>query len=293
MSSGVIVHAFKNAGYDYATIPTWLTGGLAFPIDEIEEEESLSLNEGSVIHDRASLEAYQWQNPDQCDYSVYDKLAKELPEGMKLIGCGLCGVLENVTRLVGYDNLCFMTIEDEELVADIFKEVGSRLVRHYEILANHDTIGTCVSNDDWGFKSQLMFSPDMFRKFVFPWHKKIVETIHAAGKPAILHSCGNLDLVMDEIIDYLGYDAKHSYEDNIISVEDAYDKWGDRIAILGGFDLDFLCRSTPELIKERATKLVEKTSEKGGYALGSGNSIPDFVPLENYEAMINVVNQMK
>ncbi len=268
-----------------------MTKGLAFPNGEVEKEASVSANEGSVITDRASFETYKWQNPDECDYSAYDKISKEVPEGMKLIGCGPGGVLENVTSLVGYDNLCFMTIEDEELVADIFKEVGSRLVRHYEILGTYDEIGALISNDDWGFKSQLMFSPDMFRQYVFPWHKKIVEAIHNSGKPAILHSCGNLDLIMDEIIDDLGYDGKHSYEDNIIAVEDAYDKWGDRIAILGGLDLDYLCRSTPEEVNKRSKALFAKTAEKGGYALGSGNSIPDYVPYENYVAMISAINE--
>ena len=73
-----------------------------------------------------------------------------------------------------------------------------------------------------------------------------MEEIHAAGKPAILHSCGNLLDVMDDIIDEMGYDGKHSYEDAIQSVEDAYEAYHERIAILGGFDLDFVVRSAPE-----------------------------------------------
>jgi uroporphyrinogen decarboxylase len=32
--------------------------------------------------------------------------------------------------------------------------------------------------------------------------------------------------------------------------------------------------------------MLEQTSAKGGYALGSGNSIPYYVPQENYLAMI-------
>ncbi len=283
------IQAFKNGGYDYATIPHPV-GSLNFPKDNIDRDKSISLNDGVMITDRESFEKYPWQDVNENCYNVYDDIKDDIPDGMKLIAWGPGGVLENVIGLVGYDNLCFMTIEDEKLVEDLFNEVGSRIVKHYEICGKFDTIGALISNDDWGFKSQLMFSPDMFRKYVFPWHKKIVETIHNYGKPAILHSCGNLDLVMDEIIDDLGYDAKHSYEDNIIKVEDAYDKWGGRIAILGGIDLDFLCRSTPKKIIARSKKLFAKTAEKGGYALGSGNSIPSYVPKENYYAMISAIN---
>jgi uroporphyrinogen decarboxylase len=55
---------------------------------------------------------------------------------------------------------------------------------------------------------------------------------------------------------------------------------------VGGIDMDFLARKSPEEVKLRARKLLEKTFDTGGFALGSGNSIPDFVPVENYLAMI-------
>jgi uroporphyrinogen decarboxylase len=32
--------------------------------------------------------------------------------------------------------------------------------------------------------------------------------------------------------------------------------------------------------------MLHMTKETGGYALGSGNSIPDYVPLENYKALL-------
>ena len=91
---------------------------------------------------------------------------------------------------------------------------------------------------------------------------------------------------MDVIIDDLKLDGKHSFEDGIYPVEDAWDWWSDRIAIMGGIDVDFLARKTPEEIYQRSLRLLEKTSGSGGFALGSGNSIPEFIPRENYLAML-------
>ena len=96
---------------------------------------------------------------------------------------------------------------------------------------------------------------------------------------------------MEDIIEDIKYDGKHSYEDVILTVEEAYEKWGGRIAILGGIDLDFVCRSTPEQIKARAKAMLERTKERGGYALGTGNSVPEYVPWENYFAMISAINE--
>jgi uroporphyrinogen decarboxylase len=154
-------------------------------------------------------------------------------------------------------------------------------------------VGALVSNDDWGFKTQTMMAPSDMRKYVVPWHKKIAEVIHKAGKPAILHSCGNFKYIMDDIIEDIQYDAKHSFEDTIMPVEVAYETYGSRIAILGGLDVNFICRSSPDVIKKRAFSMLERAKGKGGYALGTGNSVPDYIPLENYLAMISVINDFE
>ncbi|MDD3663297.1 MAG: uroporphyrinogen decarboxylase family protein [Candidatus Pacebacteria bacterium] len=205
---------------------------------------------------------------------------------MKLMIMGPGGVLENAIALTGYENLCFMIKDNEPLAKAIFDKVGSILVRYYEICAPFDTVGALMSNDDWGFKGQTMLSTEDMRKYVFGWHKKIVEKIHERNKPAILHSCGDLGKVMDDVIDDMKFDAKHSYEDNIMPVEKIYDLYSERIAILGGIDMDFLCREEPEMIFNRSYEMLEKSTVNGGYALGSGNSIPCYVPHKNFYSMI-------
>jgi len=284
------INAFKHAGYDYYTINS---PGFSFKIDKhrTSDQKSISMNHDAPICDEETFDAYEWESPDDYDYDYLAKLESLLPEGMKLVMWGPGGVLENVTSLLGFDQLCYLIADDEPFVQKMFDAVGSRLLRYYEICAKYDSIGALISNDDWGFNTQTMLKPADMRKFVFPWHKKIVEAIHAQGKPAILHSCGNLKDVMDDIIYDMKYDAKHSYEDNITPVEEAYELWGDKIAILGGLDLNFICTATPEEVYNRSVKMLERTAARGGYALGSGNSIPEYVPEENFLAMLAAVNQ--
>ena len=278
-----VIEAFQRAGYDYAS---FLVPGFEFPQGDFHKEASRSLNEGALIHDRTSFEAYPWPDPHTADYAILDRLAPHLPKGMKLIAFAPDGVLEIAMSLVGFENLCYLTVDDQDLAGDIFEAVGSRLVEFYRLCAAHDSVGAILSNDDWGFKSQTMLSPGAMRRLVFPWHKKIVETAHAVGKPAILHSCGCLNEVMDDIIEDMRYDGKHSYEDVIQPVESAYDQYHKRIAILGGIDLDFLCRSTPEAVYQRSREMLARTERDGAYALGTGNSVPEYVPDENFFAMI-------
>ena len=281
------VKAFGTLGYDYATVHA---SEFRFPMPEPHRGKSFSLNETFVISDRESFDKYPWPNAADFDYSMLKDLEPDLPGGMKLLVMGSGGVLENAIRLIGYDNLCFMLYDNEPLLADVFEKVGKGFVDYYRMSAAYDSVGMLISNDDWGFNRQTMLPPEVMRKYVFPWHKEIVKVIHAAGKPALLHSCGNFSQILDDLFD-MGFDARHSYEDNILPVEEAYDIFACKMAVLGGIDLDFLCQSDPETIKERSRKMLAIGRTKGGYALGSGNSIPDFCPTDNYLAMISVADE--
>lgn len=280
----VCIKAYHKAGYDYTTL---LGSDFGFPINDFESKKSRSANSGSIITNRDEFNRYEWPEPSSFDYSRLEKCGEILPDGMKIIVWGPNGVLENVTNLVGYDNLCYMLSEDPGLAADIFDAVGSRLNEYYEICSRYPTVGALISNDDWGFHTQTLLSPKDLRKYVFPYHKRIVRTIHEAGKPAILHSCGQLSEVMDDIIGDMEYDGKHSYEDSILPVEEAYIRYHDKIAVIGGIDLDFICRETPENVEKRCRAMIELTNGCTGYALGTGNSVPEYVPVENYFAMLH------
>jgi len=288
-----LADVYAALGYDYVSE---VASDFGFPSTQGSrrgDAKTFSLNDSPVITDRESFGAYQWMDPKACDYS---RLEDGLPPGMKRMVRGPCGVLENAIRLVGYDNLCLMLYDDPGLASDIFEKVGSGLLEYYRMALRYDSVGLLMSNDDWGFNRQTMLSPADMRKYIFPWHKEMVRAAHAAGKPAVLHSCGCFGDIIEDLYD-MGFDGRHSYEDNIMPVEDAYDLFmggslpGGRMAVLGGMDLHFLCTSTPEEIKQRSRAMLARASQRGGYALGSGNSVPDYCPIENYLAMISVIGE--
>jgi uroporphyrinogen decarboxylase len=283
-----MIAVFDFFGYDYANVR-----GSEYRFYTKEETArsaaTVSLNAGATITDRESFDAYRFMDAARCDYSALDRC--DMLPGQKLIAWGPGGVLENVIALVGFDNLCLMIYDDEQLVYDIFEAVGSGFVEYYRQCGRHKNVGACISNDDWGFNTQTMLAPADMRRFVFPWHKKIVETIHAADKYALLHSCGNYSMILDDLY-ALNYDGRHSYEDKIERVEDACERFRGKLAVLGGIDLNWLINADEAEIVKRARALVENGMKYGGYALGSGNSIPEYVPVEKYLAMIGVVKKV-
>ncbi len=98
---------------------------------------------------------------------------------------------------------------------------------------------------------------------------------------------------MEDIIE-AGIDAKHSNEDTIAPFSRWIGEYSDRIGLIGGFDMDFLCQKTPdEIFNEVIQKGTEYRKTANGYALGSGNSIPDYVPVDNYLAMVEAAQKIR
>lgn len=277
------MYAYARAGFDhFITAPT----AFAFPAEN-RCLSTMSIND-SMFSTREGFDAYRKKIPDPGELPLdnYLALAEALPGKMKLIPSCPNGILENVIRLVGYENLCIMRYEDEELFSDIFEYVGSLTKKHILRAMKFDFVGAIMLNDDWGFNTQTMLSPADLRKYVFPWYKEVIAEAHACGKYAILHSCGAYRDIIGDIIDDMKFDARHSYEDNIVPVEKAYEELQGKLAVLGGIDINFLVNAGEDEIRRRCRDMLDRAASRGGYALGSGNSIPEYIPDSHFYAMM-------
>jgi uroporphyrinogen decarboxylase len=92
---------------------------------------------------------------------------------------------------------------------------------------------------------------------------------------------------MDDLIDVVRIDGKHSYEDAILPVAQFQERYGQRVAVLGGLDVHALSTGTPESVRELTRAVIAACGPRGRYAVGSGNSIPDYVPVANYLSMVD------
>jgi len=251
------------------------------------------------IQNRADFEHFPWDElPDRYWEKAapqFDMLAHVMPEGMKAIGGIGNGVFEISEDLVGFEYLAYMMMEDPDLYADLYKRIGRLMHQLWsEFLTRYkETFAVCRFGDDLGFRSNTLISPAHIRQHIFPQYKDVIGLIHRHGKPFLWHSCGNIFSVMEDMIE-MGINGKHSNEDAIAP----FDKWislyGDRIALVGGIDVDILCQKKPEEIVRIVSEAGHRFRESAhGYALGSGNSIPEFVPVEGYLAMIDAARHIR
>jgi len=214
----------------------------------------------------------------------YAYIARHLPEGMKVTGLG-CTFGPLVTTL-GFETMCELLYENPPLVAAVAEKWGQLNLELYERMLRHECVGFAWQADDLGYKSQTLLSPAHLREYVLPWFKRYTDVAHQHGKMMWLHSCGNIYSIMEDLIEDVGIDAQQSFQDEILPINEFMDAYGDRIAGLGGVDMDKLCRLPKPELRAYCRSILDHCMPKGRYAYGTGNSVANYIPLANYLAMM-------
>jgi uroporphyrinogen decarboxylase len=203
------------------------------------------------------------------------------------ISVNLGGIFENASWLMGLEPFSYALADQPDLVQAICQRVGDLTLAAAAHAVSIDNVGMVFLGDDLGFASGTLVSPAVLRQHIFPQHRRLERVVHEAGRLLLLHSCGNLRRVMDDVIE-IGFDGKHSFEDKIMPVEEVSRRWGDRITILGGVDLDLLARGNPAEVRRRTREILDGCAAAGtGYCLGTGNSVANYIPCDNYLAMLD------
>jgi uroporphyrinogen decarboxylase len=194
---------------------------------------------------------------------------------------------------MGYEKLCYALFDQRDLVKAICDKVLEYSKAAMKDMLEYSRVKVIWGSDDMGFRSGTMMSPADLREFIFPHHKLMADMSHKAGRPYLIHSCGQLSEVMDDLINDVGIDGKHSFEDTIENVIETKKWYGKRIALIGGIDIDFLCRADETQVRNRVRQTLETCMSGGGYCLGTGNSVANYVPVENYLAMLDEGRKFK
>jgi uroporphyrinogen decarboxylase len=238
------------------------------------------------IQSWADFEAYPWPKPEALRTDSLEWLGRNLPDDM-CIYAGCHSVFEEVTWLMGYESLCMALYDQPDLVDAMFARIGALFYAVAQILVQVPRVEILFGGDDMGFNTQTMISAQALVEKSLPWHRKMAALAHAHDRVYLLHACGNLAEIMEPLIEDVKLDGKHSFEDNIQTVTEAKRLYGNRIALIGGIDMDLMCRGSEDQIRRRVREVLDVCQPGGGYCLGSGNTVANYLPLQNYLAMLD------
>lgn len=286
------IQVYYNLGYDFI----WVDGRIDFVTKRRETDDTAENTKGTRRWDEEGtgpiaswddFEKYPWPKVGEYDLWDCEYVSTHLPEGMGFFVFPCRGFMEVPTELLfGYENLCFLMYDEPELVEAVFKKVGEIELGFYEKVVGMPNLMGFFPGDDMGFNTQTLIAPEALRKLVLPWHKKASKLAHDNNLLYLLHSCGQISDIMEDLINEVKIDGKHSFEDNIQGIIEFKKQYGDRVAALGGVDVGKITRMEENELRSYIRNIIRQCLPQGKFALGTGNSVANYIPTENYLIMV-------
>ncbi|MCL2157826.1 MAG: uroporphyrinogen decarboxylase family protein [Oscillospiraceae bacterium] len=144
-----------------------------------------------------------------------------------------------------------------------------------------------VINSDYGYNQGPFVSPEKFAEIVTPYLAEIVGEIHRMGSLAILHSDGDLRLVLDQLVS-TGLDGYQSIDpQGNMDIAEVKRQYGDRLILVGNVKTALLQEVNEPLIRGAVDYCMNAAKPGGRYVFSSSNCIFAGLPLESYHVMLD------
>lgn len=192
---------------------------------------------------------------------------------------------------VGTERLLMALLTDPEWCVDMFNhflDVDIALLdRVWDAGYTFDAVNW---PDDMGYKHNQFFSLRTYRTLLKPVHKRAVEWAHAKGVKVRLHSCGDVNPFIPELIE-IGVDGLNPLEVKA-GMDPIYIKetFGDKLLLHGG--INAVLWDDKERIEEEMRRVIPVVKANGGYIFSSDHSVPSAVSLENFRTIVNLAKEL-
>jgi uroporphyrinogen decarboxylase len=242
-------------------------------------------HEGIIITEK-DFDDFPWPRPEEIDYSVFEEAASAMPPGMKVIPFA-GAIISSVSLMMGMQNFFTQLALGEPLVEKMFQKVGEFQLAVVDILLGFDTVGAIWINDDMGSSTSTLVNPKHLRQHLFPWYERIAGRTHAANRPLMLHSDGCLYPILEDLVQ-IGFNAIHPIEPKAMDIHRVREIVGPNVCLIGNVNLGFpLGTGTPADVEASVRELIRAMAPNGSYCISSANSIPEYIPYENWLALRN------
>jgi uroporphyrinogen-III decarboxylase len=238
-------------------------------------------------------EAWPRTDPDKLHKTiqrVYADLQRRYGDRIYLMGSLFSGLWESATQVMGLPAFAVALRRNPDHVR--------RMVKHYESLylaALHATADAgmpgFVYSDDMGFKSGPQTSPRVLDEFFGPSLRRITEAAHQRGLKIIIHSCGNVNQLLDLFVDW-GFDGVHSLEPTAgLDLAEVKKRVGGRMCIFGNLDIaHVMSDGTRQEVEEAVKTALRAAAQDGGFIMAMTNS-HNAVKVENTRWMIEFTHR--
>jgi uroporphyrinogen-III decarboxylase len=183
-------------------------------------------------------------------------------------------------------------LEAPEWVEELFDTLNVFNLKVIEELLKYDVDGF-IFGDDWGHQQGLLFSLDVWRRFVKPRLAVLIEAVKGADKAAFVHSCGKVQGLFPELIE-IGLDVLNPVQPASMDPARLKKEFGQKLCFWGSIDEQHtLPFGSPEDVRAEVLTRLQTIGENGGLIIGPTHHVQLDTPMENFWAMVDTVTQTK
>lgn len=194
---------------------------------------------------------------------------------------------ECIHPVTGHVNMLMGMVDDPEWIEDMAMTYAKLTVEMQKMLFEKEGWPDGIwYYEDMGYKGSPFMSPDFYRQMIKPAHEYVIKFAHDNNLPVIMHSCGYVEPLLPDMID-AGIDCLQVIEIKAgMDLIKLYEKFGDKIAFMGGIDVRKLYTNDKAQIDEELETKIPVVKRKNGFVLHSDHSIPKTVDFETYKYFI-------
>ena len=248
-------------------------------------------SEGDVVNSREDWRRIHIPDPDDPRRFQQPRQTVELAAGRLAVVGGVRGPFSSTWMLAGLVNMSMWIYDDPQLLHDMLRELGrwnTQLALHM-VEAGVDAI---VIHDDWGMNKSTFIKPDDWRRFVRPYIADQVEAIANAGVPVILHSDGNLNALMDDIVQLKIAALNPLQRSANMNLAHVKARYGHRLCLVGNIDTtQTLSHGTPDAVEREALECLLDAADNGAYIMAPDHSYHSAIPFDNIWRVLSTCKQ--
>ena len=238
---------------------------------------------------------YDWPDPEWVDVSHIRAEASAFHNRYAILGGEWSPFWHDAIDLMGMDTLMLCMYDSPAIVDALFE----RLLDYYAAVSQRifdaaaDVIDIFFIGNDFGSQTGPLLGEGLFRRFLIPHLKRLIDLGHDYRLKVLLHCCGGFAPLIPALIE-TGLDGLQALQPNCRGMEPAGLKaaFGSQLVLMGAINTQLLIDGTPQAAAAETRRVLEIMKPGSGYvACPSHDYVLGETPVENILALYETVRE--